>query len=73
MLVTAWDARPTKAIVNCFRKSGIFIETQETTIAEDKILSGSYRTKLTTFVPFNLTLLERTLMPLHLPLLMLKL
>ena len=33
MLVTAWDARPTKAIVNCFRKSGIFIETQETTIA----------------------------------------
>ena len=35
MLVTAWDARPTKATVNCFCKSGIFIKTQETTIAED--------------------------------------
>ena len=35
MLVSAWDALSTKTIVNCFRKSGISAESQETTIAED--------------------------------------
>ena len=35
MLVSAWDALPTQTIVNCFRKSGISTESQETAIAED--------------------------------------
>ena len=35
MLVSAWDALSTETIVNCFRKSGISTESQETTIAED--------------------------------------
>ena len=35
MLASAWDALSTKTIVNCFRKSGISAESQETTIAED--------------------------------------
>ena len=35
MLAWAWDALSTKTIVNCFRKSGISAESQETTIAED--------------------------------------
>ena len=35
MLVSAWDALSTQTIVNCFRKSGIFTESQETAIAED--------------------------------------
>ena len=35
MLVSAWDALSTKTIVNCFRKSGISAESQETTPAED--------------------------------------
>ena len=35
MLVSAWDALSTQTIVNCFRKSGISTESQETTIAED--------------------------------------
>ena len=35
MLVSAWDALSTQTIVNCFRKSGISTESQETVIAED--------------------------------------
>ena len=35
MLVSAWDALSTQTIVNCFRKSGISTESQETPIAED--------------------------------------
>ena len=35
MLVAAWDALTTQTIVNCFRKSGISIESQEAAIAED--------------------------------------
>ena len=35
MLVSAWDALSTQTIENCFRKSGIFTESQETAIAED--------------------------------------
>ena len=35
MLVSAWDALSTQTIVNCFRKSGISTESQETAIAED--------------------------------------
>ena len=35
MLVSAWDALSTQMIVNCFRKSGISIEIQETAIGED--------------------------------------
>ena len=35
ILVSAWDALLTQAIVNCFRKSGISTESQKTTIAED--------------------------------------
>ena len=34
MLVSAWDALSTQTIVNCFQKSGISIESQETAIAE---------------------------------------
>ena len=34
MLVSAWNALSTQTIVNCFRKSGISIESQETAIAE---------------------------------------
>ena len=34
-LVPAWDALSTQAIVNCFRKSGIFTESLESAIAED--------------------------------------
>ena len=34
MLVSAWDALSTQTIVNCFRKSGICTESQETAIAE---------------------------------------
>ena len=29
MLVSVWDALSTQTVVNCFRKSGISIETQE--------------------------------------------
>ena len=35
MLVSAWDALSAQTIVNCFRKSGISSESQETAIAED--------------------------------------
>ena len=35
MLVSARDALSTQTIVNCFRKSGISTESQETAIAED--------------------------------------
>ena len=35
MLVSAWDALSTQTIVNCFRKSGISTESQETVIVED--------------------------------------
>ena len=35
MLVSAYDAQSTQAIVNCFRKSGISTESQVTDIAED--------------------------------------
>ena len=35
MLVSAWDGLSTQMIVNCFRKSGISIESQKTVIAED--------------------------------------
>ena len=35
MLVSAWDALSTETIVNCFRKSGISTESQETAIAQD--------------------------------------
>ena len=35
MLVSAWDLLSTQTIVNCFRKSGISTENQETAIAED--------------------------------------
>ena len=35
MLVSAWDALSTQTIVNCFRKSGISTQRQETTIVED--------------------------------------
>ena len=35
MLVSAWDALAMQTIVNCFRKSGISTESQETAIAED--------------------------------------
>ena len=35
MIVSAWDALSTQTIVNCFRKSGLSTESQETTIAED--------------------------------------
>ena len=35
MLVSALDALSTQTIVNCFRKSGISTESQETAIAED--------------------------------------
>ena len=35
MLVPAWDAPFTQTIANCFRKSGISTESQETTLAED--------------------------------------
>ena len=35
MLVSAWDALSTQTIVNCFRKTGISTESQETAIAED--------------------------------------
>ena len=44
MLVSAWDALSTQAIVNCFQKSGISIESQETAIAEgDDPFSGITR------------------------------
>ena len=36
MIVSAWDELSTKTIVNCFRKSGIPTEGQETAIAEDE-------------------------------------
>ena len=35
MLVSAWDALLMQTIVNCFQKSGISTESQETAIAED--------------------------------------
>ena len=35
MLVSAWDALSTQTIVNCFRKTGISTESQETALAED--------------------------------------
>ena len=35
MIVSAWDELSTKTIVNCFWKSGIPTEGQETAIAED--------------------------------------
>ena len=35
MLVLVWDALSTQTIVNCFRKSGISTESQETAIVED--------------------------------------
>ena len=35
MLVSAWDALSTQTIVNCFQKTGISTESQETAIAED--------------------------------------
>ena len=35
MLVSAWDALSTQTIVNCFRKSGISTESQETAIVEN--------------------------------------
>ena len=35
MLVSAWDALSTQTVVNCFRKSGISTESQESAIAED--------------------------------------
>ena len=35
MLVSAWDVLSTQTIVNCFRKSGISSESQETAIAKD--------------------------------------
>ena len=34
MLVLAWDALLTQTIVNCFQKSGISTESQETATAE---------------------------------------
>ena len=35
MLLWAWDALSMQTIVNCFRKTGISTESQETTTAED--------------------------------------
>ena len=35
MLVSAWDALSTQTIVNCFQKSGISTESQETTEDDD--------------------------------------
>ena len=35
ILVSAWDVLSAQTIVNCFRKSGISTESQETAIAED--------------------------------------
>ena len=35
MLISASDALSTETIVNCFQKSGIFTESQETAIVED--------------------------------------
>ena len=35
MLVSPWDALSTQTIVNCFRKSGISTESQETAIVKD--------------------------------------
>ena len=35
ILVSAWDALSTQTIVSCFRKPGIYNESQETAIAED--------------------------------------
>ena len=35
MLVSPWDALSTQTIVNCFWKSGVSTESQETAIAED--------------------------------------
>ena len=74
MLISAWNALSTQKIVNCFQKSGISTESQKPpTQGKMTILSGKYKTKLTTFVLFNPILLRRTLMPLLLPMLMLKL
>ena len=82
MLVSSWDALSTQTTVNCLRKSGISTESQKTAIAEDydpfrKLQDRiddprsvhkprAVHTKLT-------TLLQRTLIPLPLPMLMLKL
>ena len=74
MLMSAWNALSTQTIVNCFQKSGISTGSQKPpTQGKMTILSGKYKTKLTTFVLFNPILLRRTLMPLLLPMLMLKL
>ena len=35
MLISAWDALSTQTIDNCFRKSGISTESQETAIVKD--------------------------------------
>ena len=50
MLVSAWDALSTQTIMNCFRKSGISTESQETSIAEDDDPYLNYKTKLTTLL-----------------------
>ena len=35
MLVSAWDALSTQMVMNCFRKPGIFSESQKNAIVED--------------------------------------
>ena len=72
MLDSAWDALSTQTIVNCFRKSGISTESQETTIAEDDDLYRELQDEIEDLCS-NPTLLKRTLMLLPLLTLMLKL
>ena len=72
MLDSAWDALSTQTIVNCFRKSGISTESQETTIAEDDDPYRELQDEIEDLCS-NPTLLKRTLMLLPLLTLMLKL
>ena len=73
MLVSAWDALSTQTIVNCFRKPRISTKSQETTIVEDDDPIRELQDKIDDLRSAQPNLIKKTLMPLPLQMLMLKL
>ena len=73
MLVSAWDALSTRTIVNCFRKPRISTKSQETTIVEDDDPIRELQDKIDDLRSAQPNVIKKTLMPLPLQMLMLKL
>ena len=73
MLVSAWDALSTRTIVNCFRKPRISTKSQETTIVEDDDPIRELQDKIDDLRSAQPNVIKKTLIPLPLQMLMLKL